>query len=100
MSLTTVNEDWQWSGQFVACPDKYGCHWMKSKLKNSPRLAAKQRLRVADAVHAAVAQRYGATLVTRDQQQLERLHPISPVLTPTAALAHLVNLTHKNKEAE
>jgi predicted nucleic acid-binding protein len=68
--------------------------------QNSARLAAEQRLRGADAVYAAVAQRYGATLVTRDQQQLERLSPILPVLTPAAALAHLVNLTHKNQEAE
>jgi len=54
------------------------------------RLAARYRVRGADAVYAAVARRYGAALVTRDRQQLERLQPALPVLTPVQALAHLV----------
>ncbi len=45
-------------------------------------LGAEARLRGADAVYAAVARRFGATLVTRDRQQVERLRAIMPVLTP------------------
>ena len=49
-------------------------------------LAAEARLRGADAVYAAVARRFGATLITRDRQQLERLRDLLPVLTPEAWL--------------
>jgi predicted nucleic acid-binding protein len=38
-------------------------------------LAARARLRGADAVYAAVAQQHGATLVTLDHQQLDQLPP-------------------------
>ena len=38
------------------------------------------------AVYAAVAQRYGTTLVTLDRQQLERLPPTVPTTRPTDAL--------------
>ncbi|MFZ5819813.1 MAG: type II toxin-antitoxin system VapC family toxin [Chloroflexota bacterium] len=50
-------------------------------------LAARHRLRGADAVYAAVAQRHGALLVTNDRQQLERLEGILPVARPGQALA-------------
>ena len=53
------------------------------------RLASERRLRGADAVYAAVAQRYETTLVTRDLQQLERLRPALSVLTPDQAFAQL-----------
>lgn len=46
------------------------------------RLGAEARLRGADAVFAAVARRYGATLITRDRQQLERLKDWVQVATP------------------
>jgi len=49
-------------------------------------LGAKARLLGANAVYAAVAWRFGATLVTRDRQQMERLHAIMPVLTPEAVI--------------
>jgi len=55
------------------------------------RLAAAARLRGADAVYGAVAQRYGTTLVTRDQQQLERLGPLMPVTTPEAVVTALTD---------
>jgi predicted nucleic acid-binding protein len=55
----------------------------------SVKLAAAQRLRGADAVYAAVAQHYGATLVTRDHQQQQRLRPILPVVSPEEALTQL-----------
>lgn len=53
------------------------------------RLGAGMRLRGTDAVYAAVARRFGATLVTRDRQQLERLHSLLPVLTPEEVLQQL-----------
>ncbi len=49
-------------------------------------LAARARLRGADAVYAAVAQRYGTTLVTLDRQQLDRLSPVVRTARPTEAL--------------
>ena len=52
-------------------------------------LAATVRLRGADAVYAAVAEYYGTTLITLDQQQLERLPPIVRVLRPADVLREL-----------
>jgi predicted nucleic acid-binding protein len=57
--------------------------------EDAARLAAECRLRGADAVYAAVAQRYGTMLITRDCQQLEHLSPSLPVVTPVEALARL-----------
>lgn len=57
--------------------------------QEAARLAAEHHLRGADSVYAAVARQYGATLVTLDRQQLERLSPALPVLTPAEALAWL-----------
>ncbi len=51
------------------------------------RMGAECRLRGADAVYGAVAQRNGTTLVTLDQQQLDRLKPVLPVQRPGDALA-------------
>jgi predicted nucleic acid-binding protein len=56
------------------------------------RLAAERRLRGADAVYTAVARHNGTTLVTRDRQQLERLRPALPALTPAEALARLTEM--------
>jgi predicted nucleic acid-binding protein len=50
-------------------------------------LAARYRLRGADAVYAAVAELHRTTLVTNDRQQLERLSAILPVMRPSQALA-------------
>ena len=49
-------------------------------------LAARHRLRGADAAYAAVAKQYQTTLVTNDRQQLERLFGILPVMQPAQAL--------------
>ena len=49
-------------------------------------LAAAARLRGADAVYAAVARQYATTLVTLDQQQLERLPPLVKVARPSDVL--------------
>ncbi len=46
-------------------------------------IAAMQRIKGSDSVYVAVAQRFGATLVTRDRQQLERANSIVPVLHPS-----------------
>ncbi len=53
------------------------------------QLGAAARLRGADAVYAAVARRFGATLITRDRQQLERLRSLLPVSTPEEVLTNL-----------
>jgi predicted nucleic acid-binding protein len=68
-----------------------------SLTQEAVRLAAELRLRGADAVYAAVVKRYGTTLVTWDRQQLERLRPAMPVLTPTDALARLAKLAKADK---
>lgn len=57
--------------------------------EESARLAAEYRLRGADAVYAAVARRYGTTLVTLDRQRLKRLRHALLVLTPAEALDRL-----------
>jgi predicted nucleic acid-binding protein len=45
-------------------------------------IAAEYRLRGADAVYAAVARRYQTTLVTNDQQQIDRLRSFLSVCLP------------------
>lgn len=49
-------------------------------------MAAEHRLRGSDAVYAAVAMRFGATLVTRDREQRERVAAILPTRWPAEAL--------------
>ena len=48
-------------------------------------IAAEYRLRGADAVYAAVARRYQTTLVTIDQQQINRLRSFLSVCLPADA---------------
>jgi len=64
------------------------------------RLASQYRVRGADAVYAAIAWRYEATLVTRDRQQLERLHSTLSVMTPVQALARLGMEEGQSREVE
>lgn len=45
-------------------------------------LAARHRLRGSDAVYAAVARRFAATLVTLDAEQLERVQPVVTARMP------------------
>ena len=66
--------------------------------EEAARLGAEYRLRGADAVYAAVARRYGATLVTRDRQQLERLPSTLPVLSPSEALVRLAPLAKTDEK--
>lgn len=61
----------------------------RSLAAQSARLAARYRLRGADAVYAAVAQRARTTLVTADRQQLERLREAITVMSPAEALQEL-----------
>lgn len=49
-------------------------------------IAAQYRLRGADSTYAAVALRFGSTLVTRDREQRERVAPVLPTCTPAEAL--------------
>lgn len=57
--------------------------------EEAAHLGATARLRGADAIYAAVARHFGATLITRDQQQIERLSALVRVLTPEEALTAL-----------
>jgi predicted nucleic acid-binding protein len=57
--------------------------------REAAALAINQRLRGADAVYAAVALRFGATLVTRDREQMERTRAVTATLSPAEALTAL-----------
>ena len=50
-------------------------------------VAAQYRLRGSDAVYAAVALRFGSTLVTLDREQRERVAEALPARYPAEALA-------------
>ncbi len=63
-------------------------------------LAAERRLRGADAIYAAVARRYGAILVTRDRQQLERLSSVLRIMTPFEALVQLAEMAKASENRE
>ena len=54
--------------------------------RQAASLAAKLRLRGADAVYAAVAERFGATLVTVDAEQLARCRGGIDAVSPREAL--------------
>lgn len=54
-------------------------------------LAAQHRLRGSDAVYAAVALRFGSTLVTLDKQQSERVAGAVATLWPAEALAQIAD---------
>jgi predicted nucleic acid-binding protein len=53
-------------------------------------VAAGHRLRGSDAVYAAVALRFGSSLVTLDREQQERLAPVITARQPAKALDDLV----------
>jgi predicted nucleic acid-binding protein len=59
----------------------------ESLARRAAELAARYRLRGADAIYAAVALRFGSTLVTLDRQQRERVAEAVPTRWPTEALA-------------
>jgi predicted nucleic acid-binding protein len=50
-------------------------------------VAAQHRLRGSDAVYAAVALRFGSTLVTLDREQRDRVAAVLPARLPAEALA-------------
>ena len=50
---------------------------------SAARIATVQRLRGADSVYVAVAQAFNATLVTWDDEMLERAAPAAEAMTPT-----------------
>jgi len=56
------------------------------------RLAAKCKLRGADAVYAAVASTYACRLISLDQEHLARLGDFVSVQTPTSAAAWLAEM--------
>jgi predicted nucleic acid-binding protein len=49
-------------------------------------IAAQHRLRGSDAVYAAVALRFGSTLVTLDEEQRRRIAEVIPTRLPGQAL--------------
>jgi predicted nucleic acid-binding protein len=53
-------------------------------------VAAQYRLRGSDAVYAAVALRFGSTMVTLDREQRERVVAVVNARTPSEALAEWV----------
>jgi predicted nucleic acid-binding protein len=53
--------------------------------RESAAVAAQHRLRGSDAVYAAVALRFGSTLVTLDEEQRRRMAGVLPVQLPTEA---------------
>jgi predicted nucleic acid-binding protein len=55
----------------------------------SSDVAAQYRLRGSDAVYAAVALRFGTTLVTLDQEQRERVATVLSTRYPTEALTEV-----------
>ncbi len=57
--------------------------------QQAAQMAAQYRLRGADAVYAAVAVRFGCTLVTLDHEQLQRLASVLPTQRPIEALTGL-----------
>jgi predicted nucleic acid-binding protein len=52
-------------------------------------VAAQYRLRGSDAVYAALALRFGSTLVTLDREQRERVGDVLTAYTPAEALAEI-----------
>ncbi len=57
-----------------------------SLARQAVEVAAHHRLRGSDAVYAAVALRFGGTLLTRDREQRERLDAVVPARYPAEAL--------------
>jgi predicted nucleic acid-binding protein len=54
--------------------------------RQATNVAAQYRLRGSDAVYAAVALRFGATLVTLDREQRERVARVLTARTPVEAM--------------
>jgi predicted nucleic acid-binding protein len=54
--------------------------------RQAAELAARHRLRGADAVYLAVARRYGTTLVSRDDEQRTRGSAVATCKTPAEAI--------------
>lgn len=61
--------------------------------RQSADIAARCRLRGSDAVYAAVALRFGSTLVTLDQEQRERAAEVVATRSPVTALAEGIKKT-------
>lgn len=57
--------------------------------QQAAEVAAERRLRGSDAVYAAVALRFGSTLITLDREQRDRVAGTVPARYPVEALAEL-----------
>lgn len=56
--------------------------------RQAAEIAAAYRLRGADAVYAAVAERFGCILVTLDQEQRTRVAELIPTRTPAETMSN------------
>ncbi len=61
----------------------------QSIAQSAVEVAARYKVRGSDAVYAAVAKRYNATLVTLDQEQADRVWAVVPVGEPSDIVARL-----------
>lgn len=77
----------------VALPSLLWIALDQSLARQATELAAKYRLRGADAVYAAVSLAHGCTLVSLDQEHLTRLTSVVRTLAPASALAELKGAT-------
>ena len=56
----------------------------ESRARRAAEVAARLRLRGADAVYVALAEEFNATLITWDNEMLQRGAAVAPTLTPSA----------------
>jgi predicted nucleic acid-binding protein len=61
----------------------------RSMAEQAAEIAAEHRLRGSDGVYAAVALRFGSTLVSLDGEQVRRVAGLVPSRTPAEALAEI-----------
>ena len=61
----------------------------ESLARQAADMAAQYRLRGSDAVYAAVALRFGSTLITLDQEQRDRMADAVPTRYPVEALPEM-----------
>lgn len=72
----------EWLQEFQRFPNVTLISLDENLAESAAEMAANHRLRGSDAVYAAVARRFAATLVTLDAEQLEQVHPVIAVRMP------------------
>src|SRR5215831_3973902 len=79
----------QYAGATAALPHVTLVTLTATMANQAAELAAKHRLRGADAVYLAVARRYGTLLVSRDEEQCARGSAVAVCQTPEETLTDL-----------